>query len=142
MRIFKSVACGCLVAVFSILAYGCGGEIDTGLVPDESIGTQTSAISYGNNDCWFTGYYDEDWVDPANPDSGEHVVGWYQCSDYFASPISFYATIEAEGNVKNWMIWQSGSSTYMVFVDGWYYYWRRWVLGQPASTIFGNIILY
>lgn len=136
----KTVMLVLTLVTLSALALGC--EEEGGNKKETVIESEESAISYGNNDCWFTNYYDEDWVDPANPESGEHVVGWYQCSDYFASPISVYATIEAEGDVKDWMIWQSGSSTYMIFVDGYYYYWRRWILGQPASQIFGNIELY
>jgi hypothetical protein len=142
MKMTKIIVLSLLITTLSFFLFGCGVESNPNSETDTNIESQSMAISYGNNDCWFTGLYDETWVDPENPSSGEHVVGWYQCSDYFASPISVYATIEAEGNEKNWMIWQSGSSTYMVFVDGWYYYWRRWILNQTANYIFGNIELY
>jgi hypothetical protein len=115
------------------------------LTEDDSVSNTDEAeqpISYGGNTCWFSGLYDEDWVDPNNPASGEHVVGWYACSDFFATPLSTYATVAAEGAIQNWMVWQTGSHYYQVFVSGWYYFYRRWVQRQSGSYIFGRIALY
>lgn len=85
----------------------------------------SEAISYGNNSCYLV-YYNEHWVDPANPGSGEHVIGDYQCADYFATPISTYATVTYNGSViSGWMIWNVSTPNlpkYRVFADGTWYW--------------------
>jgi hypothetical protein len=118
-----------VLAVASALLIGCGSS------PKE-IGeySQTEQpISYGDNDCWWTGVVNENWVDPSNTGSGEHVVAYYYCSDVFATPISVYAKVRVEwDDDSGWMVWQYDDSppTYMVFVNGWWYWPNKLFLTQ------------
>lgn len=128
------------LSVAVALLAGCSADIDdTGA---NSNGTAKEAISYGNNDCWYASAYDEYWVDPNNPGSGEHVVIWYHCDDNFATPIMTYATVDVEGIESGWMVWQSGDKTYMVFANGTYWWYRRWVMWDSPSEIIADIDLY
>ncbi len=119
------------LAAISIICTSCGAspedqrEIsdfgDTENTTSE-VATIVQQISYGNNDCWITNW-DDYWIDPNNPGSGDHVVAWFHCSDAFATG---YWTVTTDlpwtGYERNWMVWDLGSANYQVFIDGWYYW--------------------
>lgn len=95
-RSFNSATSWCL-GLAALLCFGCSSDFSDDLttdgldgqeeidgnsnVPDSEsepseLGVMSEAISYGNNSCYLV-YYNEHWVDPANPGSGEHVIGDY-----------------------------------------------------------------
>lgn len=108
----------------------------------DDITVSEQGLVYTGNYCWFSGSYNDHWVDPNNPGSGEHVVGWYDCYDEFytyGNNQGYWQVLDDQDNVTGWMVWPNGNKRYQVFVDGWYYWPRR--LTQSPSTIFSLITL-
>jgi len=148
----NNIVCGIVACMSCGLVASCSGEASettettvADTVNDASdIGATKQPISYGNNYCQLWDY-DEDWHDPENPKES-HVVAFFYCADYFASPLYTYSTVEFFGTEKNWMIWGPYPAVpyyeYLVFVNGWDYYYRRWILNQSANYIFSNLEFY
>lgn len=104
------------------------------------IGSVSQPIVYTGNTCWWTGQYNAFWVDPANPSSGYHVVGWYDCADTFytyGNNQGYWQVLNVQNQVTGWMVWPKGNKRYQVFVDGTYY----WASPYTANYIFSHITL-
>jgi hypothetical protein len=102
----------------------------------------SSPLSWGGNTCWRTGW-DDYWIDPSNPASGDHVVVWFRCADNFALNYWTVTTdIPWSGYVRNWMVWPIGGRDYQVFVDGNYYWPMVGWLGYQPWEVLNNVKLY
>lgn len=90
-------------------------------------------------DCWVTGYQ-EDWIHQENPSSGKHAVIWFKCNKVNSNPI--VTTDLVWKQKRNWMVWSDNNNkNYQVFVNGWYYYYLRWIQRWRPDEIFYTVHL-